>query len=290
MSQVFVQQLLNGLIIGVGYALIALGLTLVFGILDILNFAHGEFYMLGAFLTWVFSSTFGYSYFVAALLALLSAIALGMLTQVVVIRPLMQRDQTMTLLATFAVSVLFMNLAEIIFGATPQRIITPFSDTLDIGSVTISQQRLIVLIAGVLIVALLTVIIQYTKFGKILRATAQNKNAASLVGIHIGKVHMFGFGLGSGLAAISGILLGPLTTIFPSMGQAAVIKGFVIVVLGGLGSMPGAIIGGVFLGIIEALAAGFISSAWKDLFGYSVLILILLLRPYGLFGAKRSGT
>lgn len=287
--ETFLQQILNGTVIGSGYALIALGLTLIIGILHVLNFAHGEFYMLGAFATYLFSSTLGFNYIAAGALALLTVFIISIIIEFLVIRPLLNRDRVMVLLATFMSGVFLMHLSEIIFGTTPLRVRSQFTKPVEFGFITITQQRILVIVITFVLVLLFTVVIKYTTIGKVLRATAQNKNAAALVGININKVNTLGFGLAAGLAAMAGILLGPLSTIYPAMGQTPVIKGFVVVVLGGLGSMPGAIVGGLFMGIVEALGAGYISSQWKDLFGFSLLIIMLLFKPNGLFGGKESG-
>lgn len=281
-----VQQLANGLIIGVGYSLVALGLTMVFGILDIINFAHGEFYMLGAFMAYLVMSSMNFGYIEGGVVAVTIVVIIGLLTEFISVRPLIERDKPMTLLATYAVSILFMNLIEITLGNTPQAINSPYSVPIQIGPFTVTQQRIIVFGMGVLLFVLLGLFLKYTITGKLIRATAQNKKASELVGINIKGIYRLTFAIGSGFAAVAGVLLAPLSSIFPAMGQVIVIKSFVIIILGSLGSIPGAIIGGMFIGVIEALSGGFISSAWKDLFSYSILIIVLLIRPQGLFAKK----
>ncbi|MEW6275181.1 MAG: branched-chain amino acid ABC transporter permease [Bacillota bacterium] len=287
-SEAVGQQLINGLAMGVGYALIAVGLTLVFGILDIINFAHGEFYMLGGFLTYLVMSIVGLPYITALLIAVLLTFLAGIVAERLTVRPVMKRDPMTTLLITFGVSLFIMHLIEYIWGPTPRNILTPFSETQAIGKLVISQQRVLIFIVGIGIIILLNLFIRRTKLGKKIRATSQNKLAAQLVGINVNRIYSFTFGLGCALAAVSGALVGPLSAVSPIMGQPAVLKSFVIVVLGGLGSIPGAVVGGVFLGIVEAFAGGFLSSAWKDAIGFAILILVLLLKPSGLFGAKGS--
>lgn len=288
-TSLFLQQLANGVVIGAGYALLAVGLTLVFGILHIINFAHGEFYMLGAFITFIFTEKLGLNYILSGFLAVGVVVLIALIIELISVRPLIEKDKEMTLLATFAVSIILINLSEIIFGNTPLLVNTMFSKSVHIGSLVLTQQRLVIIFMGAVIVILLALFLKFTTLGKIIRATAQNRKASELVGIDINKVYRFSFALGCGLAAMAGVLLAPLSNIYATMGQTTVIKGFVVVVLGGLGSMPGAILGGVFLGVVEALAAGFISSSWKDLIGFSILIIVLLFKPYGLLGRKGEG-
>jgi len=279
-------QLANGLIIGIGYTLVAIGLTMVFGILNVLNFAHGEFFMLGAFVAYVFGELLGLPYVIAGAIAIGLVMLVSFLFELISVRPFMERDPEMTLLSTFAASLILMNLVEVIWGNTPLLLNTPFSKPVDLLFLVLTAQRILILLIGVLGVILLGLFLKFTKTGKVIRATAQNKKASALVGINIKKVYRWSFAAGTGLAAIAGVLIAPLSNLYASMGQGMVLKGFIVVILGGLASVPGAILGGMVLGLTEAMAAGYVSSAWKDVIGFSILILILLFRPQGLMGKK----
>ena len=281
-------QLANGLVIGMGYTLVAIGLTMVFGILGVLNFAHGEFFMLGAFVAYVFGELMGWPYVVSSVVAIVLVMAISFLFELISVRPFMERDPEMTLLSTFAASLILMNLVEVIWGNTPLPLNTPFSKPLDLLFLVLTAQRILILLVGAVGVILLGLFLKFTKMGKVIRATAQNKKASALVGINIKKVYRLTFAAGTGLAAIAGVLIAPLSNLYASMGQGMVLKGFVVVILGGLASVPGAILGGLTLGITEAIAAGYVSSAWKDVIGFSILIIILLLRPQGLMGRREA--
>jgi branched-chain amino acid transport system permease protein len=279
-------QLANGLVIGMGYTLVAIGLTMVFGILNVLNFAHGEFYMLGAFIAYVFGELLGWPYFLSGVIAVGLVMLVSFLFELISVRPFIDRDTEMTLLSTFAASLILMNLVEVIWGNTPLLLNTPFSKPLDLFFLVLTAQRILILLVGVLGVVLLGVFLKFTKMGKVIRATAQNKKASALVGINIKRIYRLSFAAGTGLAAVAGVLIAPLSNLNASMGQGMVLKGFIVVILGGLASVPGAILGGMILGLTEAIAAGYVSNAWKDVIGFSILIIILLLRPQGLMGKK----
>ncbi len=281
-------QLAKGLVIGMGYTLVAIGLTMVFGILNVLNFAHGEFFMLGAFIAYVFGELLGWPYILSGVIAVGLVMLVSFLFEVISVRPFMERDPEMTLLSTFAASLILMNLVEVIWGNTPLSLNSPFSKPLDLVFLVLTAQRILILLIGVLGVILLGLFLKFTKMGKVIRATAQNKKASALVGINIKKVYRLSFAAGTGLAAIAGVLIAPLSNLYASMGQGMVLKGFIVVILGGLASVPGAILGGMILGLTEAMAAGYVSSAWKDVIGFSILIMILLLRPQGLMGKKEN--
>ncbi len=284
--QVFIQQLLNGLVIGSGYILIATGLTMVFGILEIINMAQGEIFMLGAFFTYALINAFGMSYFTAIPIAVVLGLLLGMVLYKTTIKRLIGKDHLTTLLVTFAVSTLLMNLAQLIWGSTPRNIPSPLQTAVEVGGIYLTWQKIVMVFAVVVIIAVMALVINKTMAGKMIRACSENKFAAGIVGINVNKVYLGTFILGCSLGALAGPLLGPITYVFPSMGQAIGIKAFVIVIVGGLGNIPGAIAGGVVLGIAESLGAGYISAEWKDLIGYLVLIIVLMIKPKGLLSKE----
>jgi branched-chain amino acid transport system permease protein len=284
---IFWQQIANGLVNGMSYVLIAVGLTLVFGVLRIVNFAHGEFYMLGAFATYFIISLLGIPYVPAALLATVVVAAVGILSNQILFRPLRREHEFTILMVSLGLSLMLANGGEVVFGADPKYIPSPYSDlAIDIGDVFLTVQRLIVLLAAVVLIALVYLFIRYTTLGKMMRATAQNREGAALSGVDIDRIYAYTFALACGLAAAAGALLGPTAMIFPTIGEWAVIKAFIVVVMGGLGSMGGAVVGGLLLGIVEALGANYVSIAFKDAIGYAIIIGVLLWRPAGLFAAK----
>ena len=289
MTAVLLQQVVNGVTIGVVYALIAVGLTLVFGILDVINFAHGEFYMLGAFLTYSLVVGLGLDYFVALAIALAGAAVAGLLAERLTVRPLQGRHMFTVVLSTLGLSIFLQNGALLLWGPDPREIDLGWGgQPLVAGGLVITRLRLTVLATGVALIAALTWFIRRARWGMAMRAVARNRDAAALMGIPVQRVYAFTFAVGTGLAGVAGGLLGAMFTIEPSMGEWAVVKAFCVVIMGGMGNVPGAILGGVILGVAENVGAGFLpgGSSYKDGIGYAILILVLLCRPQGLFGRR----
>ena len=288
MGGVFFQQLANGLVNGMGYVLIAVGLTLVFGVLRIVNFAHGEFYMLGSFATFFAMSLLGVPYLIAVLMATVFVAGVGVLANQVLFRPLRREHEFTILMVSLGLSLMLANGGELVFGADPKYISSPFADdAVELGSVFLTWQRIIVLVAASVLIGLVYLFIRFTRMGKMMQATAQNREGAALSGVNIDWVHTYTFALACGLAAAAGALLGPTAVIFPTIGEWAVLKAFIVVVMGGLGSMGGAVAGGLILGIVEALGANYISIAFKDAIGYGIVVAVLLWRPAGLFAPRQ---
>lgn len=284
----FAQQLLNGLVNGTTYVLIATGLTLVFGVLHIINFAHGEFYMLGAFFTFFAVKLLGLDYISSAVLATVVVAALGILANRFFFWPLRKEHEFTLLLSSLGLALLLTNGGELIFGADPKYIPSPFADGIvAVGPVILTQQRALIIAVGAVVLILLHLFIQKTTIGKMMRATAQNPEGAALTGVPIRMVYTVTFILACGLAALAGAMVGPTAMIFPTVGSWAVLKGFIVVVLGGLGSIPGALIGGLTLGVVEAMAGGYISQGVAQAVGFAIIIVVLLWRPNGLFGVAR---
>lgn len=286
---VLLQQLLNGVTIGLVYALAAVGLTLTFGILRVINFAHGEFYMLGAFLTYSLLSLLGLGYFAALVLAVAVVAAAGLLTERLTIRPLRGRHHFTVVLSTLGLSIFLQNVALLVWGPDPREIALEWgSRPLLLGPLIISRMRVVALATGVGLIVALSLVIKRSAIGMAMRAVARNPDAAALVGVDVRAICAFTISLGAALAAVSGGLLGALFNIEPTMGEWAVIKAFSVVIMGGLGNVPGAIIGGLLLGVAENLAVGYLPGGvgYRDGIGYSMLILVLLLRPQGLFGQR----
>jgi branched-chain amino acid transport system permease protein len=281
----FLQQLLNGIVLGSIYTLIALGLTMIFGILDITNFAHGEFFMLGAFFTLLSSRILNLPFFPAMFVSMGIVAGLGMLFERIAFRPLRGSSPVNVMVGSLGLSILVQNSALLLWGADPQRIDTPYLDLpVSLWGLQITAQRLLVIILAVIMIIVLTFIIKKTRLGKAMRACAQDLEAAQWMGININRIALSTFFIGSALAASAGAIVGPIFLVYPTMGLVPVLKSFVVVILGGMGNVPGAILGGYVIGIAENMASGFISPAYKDAIAFIILIVVLIIKPSGIFG------
>ena len=282
---VFLQYLINGLIIGGAYALIGIGLTLVLGIMNVVNFAHGEMYMLGAYFLFTFFTKMGVNFYLAMLMAIVAVMLLGFAYERSILKPLRTRSIETVMLSMIGFSLLIQNIAMLIWTPVPEAIKSPFPLTAyTLAGLYFLPQRIMVIVVAFLLVILTHLLLKKTKIGKAMRATFQDLEAAALMGIRIDRIYSFTFVLGVGLAAAAGTLLGPIFTVHPYIGNLANAKAFVIVIIGGLGSFPGAITAGLLLGVFESLGAGYISSGYQDAIGFILLILILIYRPTGLYG------
>lgn len=289
------EQVINGLIISVFYALAALGLALIFGVLKIVNFAHGELYMIGGFAYYVLASLLGVPPVAAVLLAGLALFLLGMGIERTLIRPVhegkVDRPDEYAIMITFGLAILLQNLMLSIFGPWTHRPPAVSRERVEIGQLIISGDRLTAAVLGAVLICVIVVVLRYTWAGKAIRAASQDRETAAVVGVNVELTGMFAFGLGSALAGIAGALIGPVFLVYPTMGVIPAIKAYVIVVLGGMGSVPGAILGALILGQVETLATVLIPDttralAYKDAYGLVLLVLVLLLRPQGLFGER----
>ncbi|MBN8281974.1 branched-chain amino acid ABC transporter permease [Zoogloea sp.] len=293
----FLQQLLNGLSLGAIYALIALGYTMVYGVLRFINFAHGDVFMLGAFAGYFLAPRVAQvlpagslaGALVVLVLSMALCAAIGVAIEILAYRPLRRRPRLTVLITAIGVSLLieFTCQHRLVFGASPRT----FPDlvearNLDLGGVTLGTTQLLVFVLTALLLAALTFVVQSTKVGMAMRAVAFNEQAAALMGVNINRIISFTFGLGSALAAAGGILFAmSYTKIEPLMGVQTGLKAFVAAVLGGIGNLPGAALGGIVLGIVETYAGGVQGlSNYRDGIAFAVLILILLFRPAGLLG------
>lgn len=281
----FAQQLINGLIIGSSYALMALGLALIYGIMHVANFALGAVYMIGAFLTFYFVSWFGEGYYLLSLpLVMILTAMLGGLTERIGFRLIPSDAHATTFIVALALYMLLEGASTLVFGHDWREISSPYNDMiLRWGALSITLQRLLIfIVCGILAVGVY-IFIMKTMIGKKIRAVSQNRDSGRLVGINVNQICLITFGLGSALAGAAGVMIAPTFMVGPSMGLDPVTKAFVVVILGGMGSIRGAIIGGIILGLVESLAAGYISSMYKDVFAVGLLIPILIFRPTGLF-------
>lgn len=281
------QQIVNGLIIGATYGLMAVGLTMIFGMMDIINFAHGELYMLGGVFAYYLASPLGLGYFGSIVSAVGLVMVVGLIFDQLVLRKLRDEPVLITILVTIGLSIFLQSTVMLFWGPSPQAIPSPFpSKTIQVGPIFLTPFKIFMAGVTVAVIYGLHLLIQKTTLGKTMRAVFQEKEAAAIVGININKVYAINFALGSGLAGLAGALLGTLFVVYPNMGLIAVVKAFLIVIMGGMGNFLGAIFGGLLLGVVESMAAGFISSSYKDLFGLLIVMILLVVRPYGLFGRK----
>ena len=280
------QQILNGLAIGSVYTLVALGLTVVFGILGIAHFAHGSLAMFGGYLTFVFSTTMGVPFFAAIAMAMPVGAIMGMLIERFAYRPVRDAPHINAFIIALGLTMMLEGGNLLIFGADQVIIQTPYQKVFEFGGLFVSQLRLVVFFTSVSLVALVTVLLLKTKTGKSVRAVAQNRHAAVLMGVNVNFVSSIVFAISSALGVAAVALIGALLALAPGVGESFAVKGFAVLILGGLGSLPGAIVGGLVLGVSESLAAGFLSSAYKDVISFLVMILVLLVMPQGLMGKK----
>jgi branched-chain amino acid transport system permease protein len=281
------QHVLNALILGGTYALLGIGLTLIFGIMRVVNFTHGELYAFGAYMMYAWVMLLGVNFLVALVLATLLGVLLGALIEFVLLRRLREADIDTTMLVMIGAWITLQNLEQLAWTGVAKSINSPFpSAPLVIGPVSVSWNRLFVFVVAVALIAATYALINRTKLGKAMRATFQDRETAALMGVQIQHVYMATFALGSGLAAAAGALLGPVFVVVPTMGDLASLKAFAIVILGGLGNIPGATIGGFILAFIEEIGAGYVSSGYRDAMGFLLIIVILLFKPTGLFARK----
>lgn len=280
--ELLLQQIVNGLTVGSIYSLVALGLTLVYGTMKIPNFSHGNLYMVGAYIC-LFLVMAGLSYWMAMVISAIILAFLGMLVERLVFNPLKGGPEINPLIAAVALMGILEAAARGLWGAEYRRLPTVYESRLVVvGDVSVTEQRLIIIVVAVLLYLLVYVFLRRTTIGMTIEATAQDREAASLVGINVDKISMLAFALATALAAAAGSLAGPLFLVYPTMGVAVILKAFVIIVLGGMGSVHGAIIGGYILGLAESMSSFFVSTDYKDIVAFLVLVLILSLRPRGL--------
>jgi branched-chain amino acid transport system permease protein len=285
------QHLVNGLVLGGTYALLGIGLTLIFGLMNVVNFAHGEFYTMGAYAA--FSAlALAHLNFAAGVLAAIAVGALvGAACERVLLRPLHGESIDTTMLVMIGVSIVLQNAMLVGFGGVAKSIPHPFPTApVVLGPVSIAPLRLVVLAAAAVLILAAYLVIHRTRLGQAMRATFQDPDTAQLMGVRIHRVHTATFAFGAALAGAAGALLGPVFLVYPSMGDLAALRAFCVVILGGLGNLPGATLGGLILGVAEELGAGYVSSGYRDAAGFVIIIGVLLLRPSGLFArAERIG-
>jgi len=281
----YIQLLLNGIVIGVIYALVAMGLSLIFGVLEIVNFAHGEFYMLGAMLAYFLSMNVGLGYGPTVLVVTAVAVALGYVLYEALLGSLRGQSFERSILLTLGLSMVLQNGAVFLFTTTPRMMQTRYSySNVLVGDVRVSVMRLFALGLGLLAFAALYLILYRTRVGRAMRGVAQNREAALMVGIDPRAVSRLAVAIGIGLSGLAGAALAPVYAVHPLMGFSFVFKAFAIIIIGGLGNISGAALAAVALGILERVAGGFLPLVMADALAFIAMIAILLLRPQGLFG------
>ena len=286
----FLSYLLNGISLGSVYAIIALGYSMVYGIAKMLNFAHGDVIMIGAYMSFCAIQYWSLPPVLAILLAIVVCTALGIIIERMAYKPLRQATSLSVLITAIGVSWLLQNLALLIWGANPksyQSLVSLGSLTLFDGQLHITSETFITIAANIIIMIALTLFTSKTKMGKAMRAVSEDKGAAELMGINVNATISMTFAIGSGLAAIAGVLLcSSYPVLMPTTGSMPGIKAFTAAVFGGIGSIPGALIGGILLGLIEILGKAYVSTELGDALVFAVLIIVLLVKPTGLLGKK----
>jgi branched-chain amino acid transport system permease protein len=282
----FLLYLTNGLVIGVIYALSALGVALIVGMMNVVNFAHGELYVLAGYFSALFAQALGLNPAIAMILGALSIFVFGLMIERVLIRPTYGNDMH-SLIVTFILSIVLQNAYLLIFGPYPQKppnLITGATDVF--GLFMYGNQRLMGFALAVVIIVAFFLLLKRTWFGRVVQAVSSDREVAALMGVNPERVNLLGFGLGCALAGTAGVILTPIFPVTPTIGVGVSLTAFVVVVLGGMGSFLGCLVGGVVLGVVENLGSAYISSAYKQLFGFVILIVVLFVRPAGLFGRR----
>lgn len=284
------QQLINGLMLGASYSLVAIGYTLIFGVLNLLYFAHGEVFMVGAFIGLYTVILAGANIYVALLGAMIACGALGALAVVATVRPVSKDHPLAQLISSIGVTIVLQNMAIYIFGG--QQVAFPETirqELYRIGPVIISSVQIFILVVAVVLMGVLWLFIERTKMGRAIRAVAENHETAALLGVNVNRVILVTFVMSSAIAGIAGVLDGVKNSnISPFMGLEVAVKGLVVMLLGGLGNITGAMVGGILLGMVEILSAAYIGTTQRDFITFAILILILLYRPSGLFGTRTT--
>lgn len=285
-TQQIIQQFVNGISLGSIYALIALGYTMVYGIIKLINFAHGDVMMVGAYVGWYATTVFHLSFIPALLLSMVVCALFGVLIERIAYKPLRNATRIAALITAIGVS-LFLEYGGMLLVTADVRTYPPvFPETAySVGGITFKYGDIVMVVTAVILMVLLHFVVQYTKVGKAMRAVSFDKDAALLMGINTNNTISITFAIGSALAAAAGVLLGVyFNTIDPLMGIIPGLKAFVAAVLGGIGIIPGAMVGGLVLGLVEAAVSGLGASTWRDAVAFLILIIVLIVKPSGLFG------
>jgi branched-chain amino acid transport system permease protein len=287
---VLAPQVINGLSIGVAVVLMALGLTIIFGLLDVINMAHGEFYAIGAYAALALIGV-GLPFWWALLLTPLLMAAVGYATERVLIqRVFHSKDRhTLTLLLTFGIAIILEDLLKIVFGANPLRIEQPITGATEMFGLFFPNYRLFLMAVGAVVIGAVWLVVFRTRLGAMVRAAAFDRHMAASLGVPVNMVYAGTFAFGVALAGLSGVLLAPVYSVFPTMGRDFVLIAFSVVIIGGMGSIKGAVVAGLLLTQVQSISSLFISPVWSDPLLFSIMVLVLMWRPLGLFGRLGHG-
>lgn len=279
----FGQQVVNGLVVGMGYSIFAMGLTLIFGMMRVINMAHGEFFMMGAMLIFTMTAVLHIPFFLALILAAAIVALFSIIFDRIAVQPLLNTQPLNVMISSMAISVIMVNLATIVWNTDTRNIPTPFSGQYTFAGVTISQTALALSLIGIGALVALWFFIEKTPTGRIMRAVAQDETGAALIGINVRAIYSITIAVSGALAAIAGGIIGPIWSAFPTMGENILLKGFAVIIVAGMGSARGAVLVGLGLGVSEALFGQYVSTAYTSAFAFSLLVLMCLIRPQGLF-------
>lgn len=277
------QIIVNGLLAALIYVIMALGFTLIFGIMRIVNFAHGEFYMVGAATVLVVFGQLGWPFFVAVVAGGIAAALLGMVLERALLRPLI-REEMPSMIMTLAIGIILQSLALILFGPAEQTVPRPFSGTWGLAGAVVPWDRTIVAVSALIILAVFYAFLKFTRLGLAMQAVAQDRETASLMGVESGLIYSAAFGIASLLAGLAGALMAPVYSIGPYMGELPMLKAFVVVILGGLGSVPGAVLGGLLIGLSESVLSTLLDATAALIASFVIVLLVVIVRPSGLMG------
>lgn len=282
---VLAPQVVTGLTLGVAVILVALGLTIIFGLLDVINMSHGEFYALGAFIAlalhWI-----GVPFWALLLLIPLIMLPIGYLVERLLIQHVFNsKDRHVTtLLLTFGFGLVLEDVIKLIFGPNPHRIETPIRGSVEVLGVFIPNYRLFLIVAGGAVIAATAILVYRTKWGAIVRAAAFDRHMSASLGVPVHRVYAIAFAFGVALAGLAGVLLAPIYSVFPTMGRDFILLAFTVVIVGGMGSIAGVVVAGLFLTQVQAIASLYISPVWSDPIVFGIMVLMLMVRPQGLYG------
>ena len=287
---VLAPQMITGLALGVAVVLVAIGLTIIFGLLDVINMSHGEFYAVGAYLALALGAS-GVSFWILLVLVPLLMLPIGYAVE----RGLIQRvfnlpdRHVTTLLLTFGLGLVIEEGLKVVFGPNTQRPSTPISGAVEVMGVLLPTYRLFLIVIGFAIVGAVALIINKTRLGALVRAAAFDRNMAASLGVPVKRVFAWTFAFGVALAGLAGVLLAPIYSVFPTMGRDFIFLAFTVVIVGGMGSIAGAVIAGLLITQVQAISSLIVSPVWSDPIVFSIMVLVLVVRPQGLFGRRGHG-
>ncbi|PYN18623.1 MAG: branched-chain amino acid ABC transporter permease [Candidatus Rokuibacteriota bacterium] len=281
------QVIISGILSGALYAMVALGLGLIFGVMRVINIAHGPLLMLGSYTTYFLYAHFGINPLLTVPIAMAVLFVVGVLLQRGLVFRVVDAPELSSLLLTFGISIMLVNLAQLAF-TSDLRAVEYITGSWLVGGLALSKPRMIAFVFAAAVTALSFLVLKFTRLGKAIRATSQSREVAMVCGVDVGRIHMLTFGFASALAAAGGALLAVIVAIQPEMGGVWTFKSFLVIVLGGAGNYPGALVGGLLLGLVEQVASLFLTTQLSEVVAYVLLVLVLLVRPSGLLGGRQT--